>query len=490
MIQHHRTTPAARLLRLALFSVLAFVGLAGLIAAQSIYEPRERTAMVVELHDAISPATADYLRANLNEAAERGVAMVIIELDTPGGLVVSTRQIIRDILDSPVPVATFVSPRGARAASAGTYIAYASHVAAMAPATSLGAATPVSPMGDGGGGGSPFDLPEEENGNGENGASENGENGTNDENDTGAEPAPEDRPAGMSAAEAKALNDAIAFIRGLAELRGRNAEWAERAVRDAATLTASEAAEQNVIDFVASDVSDLLAQAHGMTVELDGADVILDTEDLTLEQITPDWRTQALSLIANPNVALILMLVGVYGLLFEGLNPGALLPGTVGGISLLLGLYALALLPLNIAGAGLILLGIALLIAEAFAPSFGILGIGGTAAMVVGAAILVEGEGPGAEVSVPLIAGIAVTGLILTLIIARLAMGSVKAKVVSGPEEMIGAEGDVMDWDGRQGHVWVHAERWRAISDTPLSPGDPVRVTGLTGLKLRVERAD
>lgn len=465
-----------RSLRLALFSVLAFLGVAGLIAAQSTHDPRERVAMVVELDGAISPATADYIRANLKDAAERGVAMVIIELDTPGGLVVSTRQIIRDILESPVPVATYVSPRGARAASAGTYIAYASHVAAMAPATSLGAATPVTPFGDGGGG-IPFDMPGQED-----------DADGNDENGNGE--AAQDRPSRISASEAKALNDAIAFIRGLAELRGRNADWAESAVRDAATLTAREAAEKNVVDFVASDVSEVLAQAHGMAVELAGEDVTLDTEGLSIEQITPDWRTQALSLIANPNVALILMLVGVYGLLFEGLNPGALVPGTVGGISLLLGLYALALLPLNIAGAGLILLGIALLIAEAFAPSFGILGIGGTAAMVVGAAILVEGEGPGAEVSVPLIAGIAVTGLIITLIVARLAMGSVKAKVVSGPEEMIGAEGEIIDWDGGQGHVWVHAERWRAVCDTPLSPGDSVRVTALDGLKLRVESAD
>jgi len=470
-----------RSLRLALFSLFALLGVAGIMAAQTTQEPRERTAMVVELDGAISPATADYVRANLEEAAARGVAMVILELDTPGGLVVSTRQIIRDILDSPVPVATYVSPRGARAASAGTYIAYASHVAAMAPATSLGAATPVSPMGDGGGS-SPFDLPEDENGNGD----ENGENGGNGGGDSGAE----DRPSGMSAGEAKALNDAVAFIRGLAELRGRNADWAERAVREAATLTASEAAEENVIDFVASNVPDLLEQAHGMTVEIGGEEVILDTQDLTLEQIGPDWRTQALSLIANPNVALILMLVGVYGLLFEGLNPGALLPGTVGGISLLLGLYALALLPLNIAGAGLILLGIALLVAEAFAPSFGVLGIGGTAAMVIGAAILVEGEGPGAEVSVPLIAGIAVTGAILTLIVARLAMRSVKAQVVSGSEEMVGSHGEVIDWEGSQGHVWAHSERWRAVSDTPLAPGKQVRITGLSGLKLRVEPAD
>ena len=460
------------------------LGLAGATGslAQDKQAPQDRSAVVLTVDGAISPASAEYIISNIDAAADRGAGLVVIRMDTPGGLDASMRDIIRAIVNSPVPVASYVSPRSARAASAGTYILYASHIAAMAPSTNLGAATPVS-LGGGGGDDRDRSWPF-----GDRGEDETSDSGDSEAGQTDGEEEPPQRDtSGMSASEAKAINDAAAYIRGLAELRDRNAEWAERAVREAISLTASEAEAQNVIDFIASDLQNLIAQANGMTVDLGGEMVTLDLEGLTIERINPDWRTQLLSIITNPNVALLLLMVGVYGLLFEGLNPGALVPGTVGGICLLLGLYALAVLPLNMAGAALILLGLGLVVAEAFAPSFGVLGIGGTAALVFGATILVDGSGPGVEVSTPLIAAIAVSGLILTMIVARLAMRSSKAKVVSGEEEMIGASAQVLDWNGTKGHVWLHSERWRARAQQPLARGDRVRVTRLSGLTLDVE---
>ena len=498
-----------RLLRRLAFGVAFAVGALGLASGQDVPAP-DTPAVVLTVEGAVAPAMADFITRNLDDAAARGVPLVVLKMDTPGGLDTSMRQIIRAILASPVPVATWVAPSGARAASAGTYILYASHVAAMAPATNLGAATPVA-IGGGGGDGddaqrSPFPFgggAEESDREGSDGDAagsegsevENGINGTEDgapdgvaEDDT-AEPAARDpprRPA--SASEAKAINDAVAYIRGLAEMRGRNADWAERAVREAVSLTATEAAAQNVIDFTAENLTQLFAQADGMTVKMADGEITLETDGLAYDEVEPDWRTQILSAITNPNVALILMLVGVYGIIFEFLNPGVLIPGTIGGISLILGLYSLALLPLNYAGAGLIILGLALIVAEAFAPSFGILGIGGTAALVLGAVILVDTDAPGIDISIPLIAGIAAAGVISTFIVATLARRSFRAKVVTGAEEMVGAPGHVTDWDGTRGHVFVHGERWQAKGPAGLTPQDAVRVTAIDGLTLTVER--
>ena len=460
-------------LTLALTFLLGAVGLAAQQRA-----PQAAPVMVLTVQGAIAPAMSDYIRRSLDDAAGRGASLVVLRMDTPGGLDSSMRDIISAILASPVPVATWVAPSGARAASAGTYILYASHVAAMAPATNLGAATPVA---IGGGGGDdaespfPFGSP----------GSPDQDTGTETQDGDDAAPA---RPEPGTAMERKAINDAVAYIRGLAELRDRNADWAEEAVRAAVSLGSREAAERNVIDFVASDLGELLERADGRRVTLATGEVTLATAGLEVEEIEPDWRTQLLAAITNPNVALILMLVGVYGLIFEFLNPGVLVPGTIGGISLILGLYSLALLPLNYAGIGLILLGLALIVAEAFAPSFGILGIGGTVALVLGVVILVDTDVPGIEVSIPLVAGVAVSGVIATFILAWLARRSFRAKVVSGAEDMIGATGQVTDWTGGSGHVWVHGERWSAAGARDLAPGDTVRITGLEGLVLKVDR--
>ncbi|ASY60155.1 MULTISPECIES: NfeD family protein [Sinorhizobium] len=449
----------SRILTLVLFILSAFASPVPPVSAA------ERVALVLHVNGAISPATAEYLIRGLQRGKDRGVSLVVLQMDTPGGLDTSMRAIIRAILDSPVAVASFVAPSGARAASAGTYILYASHVAAMAPGTNLGAATPIAIGGGlfGGDEESDKDKPAEE----------------------GKTDAPK-RPA--SAGEAKLINDAVAYIRGLAELRNRNVDWAEKAVREAASLSSAAAVREKVVDFTAATVEDLLKQAHGRTVRIGQADSRLDTIGLSIEDVLPDWRTRLLSVITDPNVALLLMLVGIYGLIFEFLSPGTVLPGTVGGICLLLGLYALAVLPVSYAGIGLIILGVALLVAEAHAPSFGVLGLGGGVAIVLGAAILFDTDVPGLQVSWPVLGGVAIASLAFSLIVARLAFVSRRHKVATGAEQMIGIFGKVDSWAGANGYVIAHGERWRAVSSDPLGPGEDVMVVGRDGLTLEVER--
>jgi membrane-bound serine protease (ClpP class) len=458
-------------LRLFCFLLIAL----GFAAAATAAAPGSgRTAILLHMDGAIGPASSDYLARGLTKAKARGAAIVVLQLDTPGGLDTSMRDIIREIIASPVPVAAYVAPGGARAASAGTYILYASHVAAMAPGTNLGAATPVEI------GALPGLTPREEPTKPD--AAEPGSK-AGEQPPKGQARSP---PPSINKMEAKAINDAVAYIRALAHLRGRNADWAERAVREAASLDADDAVTAKVVDFMARDVPDLLDQAHGRTVTIGGSRAVLNTRGLTIEQVEPDWRHQVLAAIANPNVALILMMIGIYGLLFEFMNPGALYPGVIGAISLLVGLYALAVLPVNYAGLALILVGIGLMVAEGFAPSFGVLGIGGAVAFLLGGMILIDTEAPGFGVSLPLVAGLAAASLAFTLLILRLALTSYRRPVVSGREEMIGGSGLVLDWSDGHGHVFTHSERWRAASDAPLHPGDRVRTVAVRDLTLTV----
>jgi membrane-bound serine protease (ClpP class) len=466
-----RIASLPRALRLVLFTMLALVGAVALSQSQTQEGPGR--AILLDLDGAVTPASADYLQRGIRDAAAEGASLVIIRMDTPGGLDASMRTIIREILASPVPVASWVAPSGSRAASAGTYILYASHVAAMAPGTNLGAATPVA---IGGGGGSPFGGAQEEADEAiDDDAAESGESGE----------APR-RFEPQTASEAKVVNDAVAYIRGLAEMRDRNADWAERAVREAVSLGATAAAQENVIDFVARSLDDLLAQADGMVIEIGEDEITLATEGLEVEEREMGLRGQILQVLTDPNVALLLMVFGFYGIVFEIINPGTLIPGTIGSISLLTGFYALSVLPVNIAGAALMLLGVALLVAEAFAPSFGVLGIGGAIALTLGATLLIDTDVPGFDVSWPVVGAIAVASFGFAILVARLAQTSHRRKVATGREEMIGAEGTVLEWSGTSGAVHTHGERWQARAEGPLAPGAQVEIVGVDGLVLRV----
>jgi membrane-bound serine protease (ClpP class) len=451
---------------IALLAACVCVGL----AAQDAKVEQSKTAVVLEISDAIGPATSDFFMRTLKEARERKATLVILQMDTPGGLDSAMREMIRAILASEVPVVTYVAPSGARAASAGTYLLYASHIAAMAPATNVGAATPVQI------GGSPAepqrqpkDEPKEQ---------PKGEPKDESKDNEPAQPG--------TAMERKAVNDAVAYIRGLAELRGRNVEWAENAVRTAASLSANAALEQKVIDVIAGDIADLLRQIDGRTVKTSTGMLQLATSELVVERVQADWRTKLLAVLTNPNVAYLLMLIGVYGLLLEGYSPGAIVPGVVGAISLLMALYAFQVLSVNYAGLALMILGIALIVAEAFAPSFGALGLGGIAAFVFGSVILLDKEVPGFQVARTLIGGVALAGAIVMLGTALMFGRSRRRSVATGREQMLREHAIAIEDFETTGLVRVHGEIWRANSSVPVKDGQRLRIVRIDGLTLEV----
>ena len=468
----------------ALFACLVAICLTALPSAgQDGTADTRPSAAVLTVDGPIGPATAGYITDEITRANDRDRAVIVLKMDTPGGLSASMREIISAILASDVPVAAYVAPRGARAASAGTYILYASHVAAMAPGTTLGAATPVQMGGDGGsplpGGDQAEDAPSDQQTDGRDG--ETGGQSGDKQTDAPAEP--------MDAKKAKVLNDAVAYIRALAELRGRNVDWAEKAVREAATLTVDEAVPKNVADFKAANVAGLLDTADGRTVALGEREVTLKTANAELEDRAPDWRDKLLATITHPNIAFILMTLGVYGLIFELSNPGAIVPGVLGAICLMVGLYALNVLPVNYAGLALVGLGIALMTAEAFAPSFGVLGLGGLAAFALGATILFDTGSAAFALSYWVIAGVtAATGAVLILLIGYLIRAQ-RGRIVTGKPELVGAEARVEDWQDGAGRVWLHGERWNARGPADLAPGQTVTVTALDGLTVTVAPA-
>lgn len=422
-----------------------------LILLWSAFSSATTTKVVqLEIDGPIGVATADYLLSGIDHAEETSAELVVITIDTPGGLVKPMREIVQRILASSVPVAAYVTPAGARADSAGTYILLASHIAAMTPTTHLGAATPV-PLVDG--------APEEEDG--------------EEETD--------------SAMDRKVVNDAVSYIRSLAERYGRNADWAEKAVTEAATLTAAEALEQNVIDFVAADRQELLALVDEFEVEVAGKPRVLSTSNTEIDVFEPNWRIRLLTVISNPEIVLILGLIGLYGLMYEGWNPGAIVPGVVGAICLLLAAYALQVLPVNYAGLALILVGVALMVAEAYAPSFGALGIGGIAAFIFGSIIMFDSDVPGFGISYAFVTGL---GLVFAFLLIWLLSYLLKLRrrgAVSGAGSIVGGIAIAMEDFDDDGKVWLEGEAWHARSRAPVAKDEQLIVTRLDGLTLDVK---
>ena len=436
-----------------------------LLALGALNSHARADAWLIEVDGAIGPATADHFVRGLEQAEAAGAELVIMRIDTPGGLDIAMREMIKAMLAAPLPVVAYVAPGGARAASAGTYLLYASSVAAMAPGTNLGAATPVQI-------GKP-ELPQF---------------GKDQQPDDANGEEPSSAQSSMTPMEKKVVNDAVAYIQSLAQLRGRNEQWAEKAVRDGVSLSANAALKRGVIDMIAPSVADLLIQLDGREVPVGEGSVVLQTADMAVYKHAVDWRSEFLAVITDPNVAYILMLVGVYGLLLEFYNPGGGLPGITGAISLLLALYAFQTLPVSYAGLGLILLGIALMTAEAFSPSFGVLGLGGLVAFVVGSVLLMDTDMPAYQIALPVILGVAVFSAVLLVMGVGMMLRARQRPVVNGLDHLLGATAEVEAVPGGVARVNLDGELWTVACEDSLAPHDRVTVEAIDGLTLQVRK--
>lgn len=449
-------TLKSTVLRIILLVIICF-SLFGMLQWVQASQPglAKDSAALVKIQGAIGPASQDFIQRSIKKAVDKNSRLMILQLDTPGGLSSSMRLIIQDILASPIPIVTYVAPAGSRAASAGTYILYASHIAAMAPGTNLGAATPVQ-------------------------ISTPGIDDKKEEKDKQAEKK-------KSETELKAINDAKAYIRSLAQLRKRNVEWAESAVTKAESLSAEEALKLNVINVVAQSIPELLQKIDGMVVQMQAGSLTIKSKDLTVFSIEPDWRTNFLAIITDPSVAYILLMIGIYGIFFEFFNPGFVLPGVVGAICLLVALYAFQLLPINYVGLALIILGIIFIVAEAFMPSFGALGIGGVISLAIGSVFLLRTEGYGYTIPLQLIAGVVLTTILFFATILTLAIRSRQRKIVSGVEGMVGKQGEIVVQNNQQ-WVMIEGELWHFQADEKLSAGQLVEIENISGLTVKVKK--
>lgn len=442
---------------LTIFFLLLLCSALWLLPIQGSSTEQKHKAMVITLSGAVGPAMSDYFQRSIDEAQQQNFAFVIVQLDTPGGLELSMLDMNKKILSATIPIVVYVSPSGARAASAGTYLLYASHIAAMAPGTHLGAASPINVMDEGLG----------------SGESQKNKSKANTQN----------------ILEKKMTLDALAYLRSLAQLRGRNTEFAAQSIVTAATMTAVEAKQKKVIDILAVDMPDLLRQLDDHKINLQNKVYVFDTKNITLESKTMDWRMELLSVITDPNVAYILLLLGIYGLFFEFVNPGFVLPGVVGGIALLLALYALQMLPINYAGLGLIVLGISFMIAEAFIPFSGALGIGGVIAFIAGSILLLDTEFYSATIAWPLILAMALANALMFFVVMGMSIRAHQRKVITGSQAMLNKQGVALQEIDLKGQAKIEGEIWQVIAIQPIKKGEIIRVieVEVEGLVLKVE---
>ena len=410
----------------------------------------------IKIDDAISPGTYKYLNDAFIEAEKINSKLILIELNTPGGLVTTTREMVQKILNSNIPIVMYVSPKGSRAASAGTFLMYASHVAAMSPSTNIGAATPVNL-----GGSNPVDPQKKE----------KNEDKTKELHDS---------------MQKKILNDTVAYIKSIAEHKNRNVQWAIKAVKEGKSISANEALEKNVIDFIASDISELMLKIHGKKIKVNNKEIVLNTKDVNIILFVASWKTKILMSISNPNVAYIFLILAIYGILFEMMNPGSIFPGVIGAVSALIALYSLNILPFNYVGLLLIFLGVLLMLAEITVSGFGILGIAGVTSFTLGSFLLFDEKTLGVGISYPIIISITLVSLGFFGYLLGFLIKVRNEKSSIGIENLLNQKATVISIDNNEYKVLVDGELWSAVSNEELEVNDEVLIEKIDGLLIHV----